>query len=245
MATTYKALALFLSYPTADLQAVAPEAMTIIEAEGLVPARIVRALKSLADGFARADLYALQEDYVWLFDRTRSLSLHLYEHVHGESRERGQAMVALLELYRAKGLELSPGELPDYLPVFLEFLSILPEAEAASLLGEAAHVIAAIGERLHKRGSLYRAVFGALAALSAAPADRAALAALMARRSRRPSGARQALGRDPGDVRTGHPSPLRGGTDRATVRVGESGPAPQSGAGVTHPHPGPADRPSL
>jgi nitrate reductase delta subunit len=64
--------------------------------------------------------------------------------------------------------------------VFLEFLSILPEAEAASLLGEAAHVIAALGERLHKRGSPYRAVFGALAALSAAPADRAALAALMA-----------------------------------------------------------------
>jgi nitrate reductase delta subunit len=134
----------------------------------------------LAERVANSDLYALQEDYVWLFDRTRTLSLHLYEHVHGESRERGQAMVALLELYRAKGLELGPAELPDHLPVFLEFLSTLPEAEAASLLGEAAHVIAAIGERLHKRGSLYRAIFGALAALSAAPADRAALAALMA-----------------------------------------------------------------
>jgi nitrate reductase delta subunit len=180
MATTYKALALFLSYPTADLQAVASDAMAAIEREGLLPARIVRALTSLADRLASSDLYALQEDYVWLFDRTRSLSLNLYEHVHGESRERGQAMVALGELYRARGLELSTGELPDHLPVFLEFLSILPEAEASSLLGEAAHVIAAIGERLHKRGSPYRAVFGALAALSAAPADRAALAALMA-----------------------------------------------------------------
>lgn len=180
MAATYKALALFLGYPTADLQAVAPEAMAAIESEGLVPARIVRALRSLATRLAEQDLYALQEEYVWLFDRTRSLSLCLYEHVHGESRERGQAMVALVELYRTRGLELTGGELPDHLPVFLEFLSILPEAEAASLLGEAAHVVAAIGERLHKRGSLYRAVFGALAALSAAPADRAALAALMA-----------------------------------------------------------------
>jgi nitrate reductase delta subunit len=180
MATTYKALALFLGYPTAELQAVAAEAMAVIEREGLVPGRIVRALKTLADRLAGSDLYALQEDYVWLFDRTRSLSLNLYEHVHGESRERGQAMVALSELYRARGLELTTGELPDHLPVFLEFLSILPEAEAASLLGEAAHVVAAIGERLHKRGSPYRAVFGALAALSAAPADRAALAALMA-----------------------------------------------------------------
>lgn len=179
MAVTYRALALMLSYPSADLQALAGEALAAIEAEALVPAPIRRALGKLALRLASEDLFALQEDYVWLFDRSRTLSLNLYEHVHGESRERGQAMVALLELYRSKGLELSSGELPDHLPVFLEFLSTLPADEAASLLGEAAHVIAALGERLHKRDSLYRAVFGALASLSAAPADRAALASLM------------------------------------------------------------------
>jgi nitrate reductase delta subunit len=180
MALTYRALALLLTYPGEDLQALAGEALAAIEAEALVPPPIRRALGKLTLRLASEDLLALQEDYVWLFDRTRSLSLNLYEHVHGESRERGQAMAALAQLYRSKGLELSGGELPDHLPVFLEFLSTLPETEAASLLGEAAHVVAAIGERLHKRGSLYRAVFGALASLSAALADRAALASLLA-----------------------------------------------------------------
>ena len=187
MALTYRALALMLSYPTEDLQALASDAMDAIESEALAPAPIRRALAKLALRLATEDLLTLQEDYVWLFDRTRSLSLNLYEHVHGESRERGPAMVALLELYRSKGLDLSAGELPDHLPVFLEFLSILPDAEAASLLGEAAHVIAAIGERLHKRGSLYRAIFGALASLSAAKADRAALASLMSEPDDNPS----------------------------------------------------------
>lgn len=179
MAKTYKALAILLSYPSAEVQALASAAQEAIAAEALVPAKIERALSSLAAELARGDLYDLQERYVWLFDRTRSLSLNLYEHVHGESRDRGEAMVGLLELYRSKGLELTANELPDHLPVFLEFLSSLPDDEAASLLGEAAHVLAAMGERLHKRQSPYRAVFGALAAL-AGDADSEALAAILA-----------------------------------------------------------------
>jgi len=179
MAQTYRALALLLRYPDADVQALAPAALEAIEAEALVPAPIRRALARLASELAGGDLYDLQERYVWLFDRTRSLSLNLYEHVHGETRERGPAMVGLLALYRSRGLELSAAELPDHLPVFLEFLSNLPDAEAASLLGEASHVLAALGERLHKRASPYRAAFGALTALAGDPADAEALAALM------------------------------------------------------------------
>jgi len=179
MARTYKALGLLLTYPDEALQALAPAATEAVAEEGLVPPPVQRALARLAAELASGDLYDLQERYVQLFDRTRSLSLNLYEHVHGESRDRGQAMVALLELYRSRGLELSANELPDHLPVFLEFLSILPDEEAASLLGEAAHVLEAIGERLHKRQSPYRAVFGALAAMAAAGADSEALAALM------------------------------------------------------------------
>lgn len=179
MALTYRALALFLSYPTAEIQAAAPAALEVIAEEGLVSPPVLRALGRLADQLATSELYDLQEAYVWLFDRTRSLSLNLYEHVHGESRDRGEAMVALLELYRSKGLELSANELPDYLPVFLEFLSTQPEDEAASLLGEAAHVLTALGERLHKRNSTYRAVFGAMASLAGAKADDAAVAALL------------------------------------------------------------------
>jgi nitrate reductase delta subunit len=180
MSLIYRALAVLLRYPTAETRALLPAVRDAVDADTALPPPIRRALISLAGELATMDLYEAQERYVWLFDRTRSLSLNLYEHVHGESRDRGQAMVALLELYRSKGLELSANELPDHLPVFLEFLSTLPDAEASSLLGEAAHVLSALGERLHKRQSPYRAVFGALSALAADPADAEALAALMA-----------------------------------------------------------------
>ena len=179
MSLSYRALALLLTYPTEATRALLPAAAEVLADDARIPPAIRRATARLAEEIATADLYEAQERYVWLFDRTRSLSLNLYEHVHGESRDRGQAMVALLELYRSKGLELSANELPDHLPVFLEFLSTLPETEAASLLGEAAHVLHAIGERLHKRQSPYRAVFGALAALSADAADSEAVAALL------------------------------------------------------------------
>lgn len=178
MAVTYRALALFLTYPTEGLKAGALDYMTAIDAEGLVPAPLVRALSRLAGELACDDIYSLQERYVGLFDRTRSLSLNLYEHIHGESRDRGQAMADLVELYQRGGLELEANELPDFLPVFLDYLSTRPEAEAASLLAEAAHVLEAMGERLKKRESLYRAVFGALCAL-AGGADREAVAALL------------------------------------------------------------------
>lgn len=179
MALTYKALALLLTYPTTELQEFAPAALEAIENEALISRSIRKALSRLVGEIAGGDVYDLQERYTELFDRTRSLSLNLYEHVHGESRDRGEAMVALLELYRTKGLDLSANELPDFLPVFLEFLSTLPANEAASLLGEATHVLDAMGERLKKRKSAYRAIFGALAALSAVPADAGALAALL------------------------------------------------------------------
>ncbi|MFC0219927.1 nitrate reductase molybdenum cofactor assembly chaperone [Pseudochelatococcus lubricantis] len=177
---TYRALAAFLCYPDADVQAAAPAAMAVIRAESGLPAHLVSALEKLAGELAAGDLLTLQERYVRLFDRTRSLSLNLYEHVHGESRERGQAMAALLALYRSRGLELSSRELPDHLPVFLDFLATQPANEAASLLAEAAHVLEALAERLKKRASNYRAVFGALVQLAGERADREALRALLA-----------------------------------------------------------------
>jgi nitrate reductase molybdenum cofactor assembly chaperone NarJ/NarW len=179
MARTYKALAALLTYPDRDLQRLAPEAVAVIAAEAMVPRPLIQALDKLAAELSAGDIYDLQEAYTELFDRTRSLSLNLYEHVHGESRDRGEAMVALLELYRTRGLDLAANELPDFLPVFLEFLSTLPDPEAASLLGEATHVLDAMGERLKKRGSAYRAVFGALARMASTRSDPAALAALL------------------------------------------------------------------
>lgn len=179
MARTYKALGLLLTYPTVELQTLAPSALEAIKADGLVPQPIVRSLGRLVAELAEGDMYDLEERYTELFDRTRSLSLNLYEHVHGESRDRGEAMVALLELYRTRGLDLAANELPDFLPVFLEFLSLLPHDEAASLLGEASHVLDAMGERLKARESAYRSVFGAMASLAPAASDPAALAALL------------------------------------------------------------------
>ena len=166
MSKSFKALSALLSYPDEELQNAAPELRNVIDEENLLPPENRRFLDALIEEIATGDLYALQERYVELFDRTRSLSLHLFEHVHGESRDRGQAMIDLKSLYEKNGLCLSATELPDYLPVFLEFLSTRPLAEARALLSQPAHLLIALAERLHKRQAPYAAVFEALAALA-------------------------------------------------------------------------------
>lgn len=179
MAQTYRALSLMLSYPTEYGAQLMPLAMEALQREKLASERLVRRLTPLISDLAESDLYETQARYVDLFDRTRSLSLQLYEHVHGESRDRGQAMVELLKLYSSRGLELTAKELPDHLPVFLEFLSMLPEAVAAALLGQAAHVLEALRERLKKRASPYARVFDVLVSLVEADRNPDALQALL------------------------------------------------------------------
>jgi nitrate reductase delta subunit len=164
---TFKAFSALLSYPTAELQQAMPECVAALDGEALLPAPIRRQLDVLLDEIATGDLYDLQERYVLLFDRTRSLSLHLFEHVHGESRDRGQAMIDLKNLYASNGLEMHAAELPDFVPLFLEFLSTQPRAEAYELLGQPAHILSALAERLRKRHSAYEAIFRALVALAA------------------------------------------------------------------------------
>jgi nitrate reductase molybdenum cofactor assembly chaperone NarJ/NarW len=180
MIRTFKALSALLSYPTADLQAAAGDIATALADDRLLPEEALADLGPLLDGLARDDLYDLQEAYVFLFDRSRSLSLNLFEHIHGESRDRGQAMVDLLETYRAGGFELEGPELPDHLPVLLEFLSRRPLTEGRALLADAAHIVAAMAERLDRRGARYAAALRAVCALSAERPDAAALAALTA-----------------------------------------------------------------
>lgn len=170
MARTYRALAALLSYPTAALQAGAGEIGAVLAAEALLPAGVRDGLGPFLRELAVADLYALQERYVGLFDRGRAVSLHLFEHVHGESRDRGQAMVDLVALYGEHGLDVTGGELPDFLPLFLEFLSLLPAQEAQALLAEPAAILAALTERLDRRDAGYAAVMRAVAALARAPA---------------------------------------------------------------------------
>jgi nitrate reductase delta subunit len=179
MAKTFKALSALLNYPTAELQAAADELSAALDAEGLITGDIRRQLQGLIQSIVSGDLYDLQERYTLLFDRTRSLSLHLFEHVHGESRDRGQAMIDLMALYEKGGLEVSASELPDFLPLFLEFLSTRPLPEACETLGQPAHILAALAERLRKRGSAYEAVFRALTALANAKPKAEDLAALL------------------------------------------------------------------
>ncbi len=168
MSQTLKALSALLTYPTADLQQAAGEIGTALAGDTHVPARIRADLQKLVDELASGDLYDIQERYVLLFDRTRSLSLHLFEHVHGESRDRGQAMIDLKTQYEQAGLLMSAAELPDFLPLFLEYLATRPLKDACETLGQPAHIFAALAERLRKRQSPYEAVFRALVALSAA-----------------------------------------------------------------------------
>ncbi len=171
MARTYRALAALIAYPTAALQAATGEIAAVLAEEGLVPAPRRAAIGDLLAELAGRDIYELQERYFVLFDRSRTLSLHLFEHVHGESRDRGQAMADLIALYRGHGFEPTVSELPDFLPLFLEFLSLLPGHEAQALLAEPAGILQLLAERLVTRKSTYAAVFQALAALANAPAN--------------------------------------------------------------------------
>lgn len=180
MAKTFKVLSALLAYPSAELQRGAEELRAVLDVDHLLPPAIADHLDRLIDEIAAGDLYDLQERYVLLFDRTRSLSLDLFEHVHGESRDRGQAMIDLKSLYEQNGLTIGTNELPDHLPLFLEFLSTRPLAEARELLGQPAHILEVLAERLRKRRSAYEAVFRALVDLAGANPKDEAISALRA-----------------------------------------------------------------
>jgi nitrate reductase delta subunit len=163
---TLRVLARLLVYPTAELRTALPALRAAVTEEGMVPARQRAALDRLFASLAEGELLDAQERYVALFDLGRGNSLHVFEHVYGDSRERGQAMVALAERYRARGLAVAANELPDYLPLVLEYASVAPAAEAKELLAEIAHVVETLGARLEKRGSPYAAVLAALGAIA-------------------------------------------------------------------------------
>jgi nitrate reductase molybdenum cofactor assembly chaperone NarJ/NarW len=162
MTKSFKVLSAFLSYPSEELKEAAPELLDVLEGEKLLTAPRLKAVRGFVDDLLAHDVLDAQERYVLLFDRTRSLSLHLFEHVHGEGRDRGQAMVDLMQMYGEAGLEIDAKELPDYLPMFLEFLSTQELTAARELLGEPLHIISGLKERLKKRKSPYKAIFAAL-----------------------------------------------------------------------------------
>lgn len=177
---TLKVLSVLLSYPEPETLLALDEMAAIIAQENLLPEKQSQALLALLNTYRNTDLLESQENYVLLFDRGRFLSLHIFEHVHGESRERGQAMVNLLQMYESHGFEINTQELPDYIPLFLEFLSQLTHQEAQALLQDAMPVLALLGARLAERGSHYAAIFDALAGFAGEPEQLADIRAQVA-----------------------------------------------------------------
>mgnify|MGYP003646355185 CR=1 FL=1 len=180
MDRTLKALSLILSYPTRELQHAMPEIGAVLASDTRLTAAARRALRPLVEELAGRDIYDLQETFVMLFDRSRTLSLNLFEHVHGESRDRGGAMVSLVETYREGGFDPVTSELPDHLPVLLEFLATRPFTEAQDTLADAAHIFEALNARLVRRESPYNAVFSSLIQLAGGTINTEAVAEMLA-----------------------------------------------------------------
>jgi nitrate reductase molybdenum cofactor assembly chaperone NarJ/NarW len=157
-----RALGALLSYPNEELRQALPEIAQEILASRLIASSHRKDLLALVDELCSAGQLEAEERYVELFDRGRATSLYLFEHLHGEGRDRGQAMVDLRRLYERAGYELSSPELPDYLPVVLEYLSCRDLREARELLGDCAHILRRIGQSLIARRSSYAAVLQAL-----------------------------------------------------------------------------------
>ena len=172
-----RVLARLLSYPDAALRKHVPEMRDAVHADKTVPPARLLELDALMAILERGDALENEAEYVQIFDRGRSTSLHLFEHVHGDSRERGPAMIDLAQTYEKAGLFLAPGEMPDYLPVVLEFVSTQPPKEARAFLGEMAHIFNAIFNALQQRQSPYAAVLGALLELSGESAHAVKVAA--------------------------------------------------------------------
>jgi nitrate reductase delta subunit len=173
---TLRVLAALLSYPDADVRRHLPEMLEILDRENALPPGRLAELGALIAKLGGNDPLDVEAEYVQLFDRGRGTSLHLFEHVHGDSRDRGPAMIDLAQTYAQAGLLLAPGELPDYLPAVLEFASTQPRREARAFLGEMAHILNAIFGALQRRESAYASVLGALLELAGEKAQPVAAA---------------------------------------------------------------------
>lgn len=167
---TLRALARLLSYPDATLRGHLPELSAALRTEAALSTARLDELDDLIRWLSGSSLesgrLAAEEAYVDVFDRGRATSLQLFEHVHGDSRERGPAMIDLAQTFEKAGLFLAPGEMPDYLPVVLEYASTQPPREARAFLGEMAHIFNAIFAALQQRETRYASVLGALLELA-------------------------------------------------------------------------------
>jgi len=172
---TFKILGFLLTYPTGAHRDAFSECRVFLKQENILSAKTLESLNRLITEMEETGLLDLQEAYVDLFDRTPSLSLHLFEHIHGDSRQRGQALADLAGVYEQAGLVINTEETPDYLPLFLEYVSTLPPEEIRNNLGSIVNILSALSERLKNRGSAYTGIFDALIEAAEKTPDKAAV----------------------------------------------------------------------
>lgn len=153
-----KLIGVLLDYPQDELWQHRDELLAAAGDAGL-PARRRQALRGFVGELLRTEALTAQDRWLSTFDRGRAMSLLLFEHIHGESRDRGQAMVDLMRVYRKNGFELSARELPDYLPLLLEYLAHRPQAEVRDWLTSISHIIGLLAARAAERRSPYALLF--------------------------------------------------------------------------------------
>lgn len=164
--SSLRVLARLLAYPDATLRSDIPDMRAALQSEKAITGSRLTEIDLLMSTLLSGNDLDMEAAYVELFDRGRATSLHLFEHVHGDSRDRGPAMIDLAQTYEKVGLFLGPDEMPDYLPVVLEFVSTQPPKEARAFLTEMAHIFNAIFNALQQRESAYASVLGALLELA-------------------------------------------------------------------------------
>jgi len=166
MIKTYKLLSILLSYPENEIREFLPEALSLVAAEQILGDRELHGIRQFIEYFSAKDLTEWQGHYVQLFDYSRAVSLYLFEHVHGDSKDRGQAIVDLMSLYNENGLQINREELPDYLPAFLEFLSMQERDTAMEMLAETVDILKHILDKLNEKDNPYQYILAAVLSMS-------------------------------------------------------------------------------
>lgn len=159
-------ISLLLDYPTETLQKAHVELKAEISQTRYICPQQRQDLHGLVDSIQQMELLEAEATYLDTFENGRRMSLFLFEHVHGESRDRGQAMVDLLNQYQAAGFEISAKELPDYIPLYLEYLATQPLETALEGLMDIQHLLVLLAARLEQKNSPYFACLQALVQLT-------------------------------------------------------------------------------
>ncbi|MBW8184881.1 nitrate reductase molybdenum cofactor assembly chaperone [Shewanella nanhaiensis] len=178
-----KVISHLLDYPTQALFDAKDELLCVVE-QSDISVETQTGLTGFICELTQRDLYDVQESYDLLFDRGRALSLLLFEHVHGESRDRGQAMVDLMNVYKANGFEVDSSQLPDYIPLYLEFLSLQTPEFIQEWLGDISHILTMLSERLKERDCYYKVLLDSLIEVSGVEVERAEIAQAVSKEER-------------------------------------------------------------